>query len=90
MPSRAVDWRYASRSWLGFFVGMVVERIRKENVLIALFIDRVGVCDGQETCIDVERNILLDEGSFSVVDIDDRFSRIVNTAYISLFGDLRR
>jgi hypothetical protein len=39
------------------------------NVLVALFIDRVWVCDSQETCVDVERNVLLDEGRFSAVDI---------------------
>jgi hypothetical protein len=48
----------------------------KWNVLVALFVDRVGVCDSQET--DVERNVFLDDGRFSVVGISQQFSRAVN------------
>jgi hypothetical protein len=40
----------------------------KWNVLVALFVDWVGVCDGQEACIDVERNVFLDDSRFSAVN----------------------
>jgi hypothetical protein len=42
----------------------------KWNVLVALFVNRVGVCDDKETfaCLDVERNVFLDDGRFPAVD----------------------
>lgn len=65
-----LEVRFAVMANLYVWVG----DIWKGNVLVALFINRVGVCDGQEICIEVERNILRDdEGGFSVVDINRRF-----------------
>ena len=32
----------------------------KRSVLVALFVYWIRVCDRQETCIDVERNVFLD------------------------------
>ncbi len=64
----------------------------KWNVLVALFVDRVGVCDGQETCINVKRNVFLDDGRFSAVGISQQFSRVVNciNLIISLFRNSGR
>ena len=61
---------------------------KKRSVLVALLVYWIRVCDRQETCIDVERNVFLDEGTFSAVDTAQRCST-ANAIQISLFGDLR-
>ena len=69
MPSRAVDRRYSSRlalrgrecTGMGMGIG-----IRCGHVRVALVVDRVGVCDGEETGVDVEGGVFVDGDGFAL------------------------
>ncbi len=57
---------------------------KKGRLLVGLFVDYVWVSDGQETYVDLERNVLFDDGRFSAVHIIEIRS-MANIVQISLF-----